>query len=75
MDWSSIAANWESHYWSIQEDWPQFTEEEILAVHGDRDALIALVRKRYRIPRREAERQVLEWEVFYADPMETWELM
>lgn len=72
MDWSSIAANWESHYWSIHEDWPQFTDEEIRAVHGDRDALIALVKEKYRLPKREAERQVLEWEQFLAEPMQTW---
>lgn len=75
MDWNSIAANWDSHFWSIHEEWPQFTEEEIRAVNGNREGLIALVRTRYHLPKREAERQVFEYEVFYADPMETWELI
>lgn len=65
MNWDLIEDNWNLAKDLMQEKWGRLTDNDLDAIAGDRDQLIAKLEEKYRIPRDEAHRQVREFERYY----------
>lgn len=59
--WQDMQANWQSSIGSIKDRWAELTEEELLAVNGDRDQLVTLVQDVYGLDQEAAETEVADW--------------
>ena len=61
MEWNEISANWPALSGSIMTRWPDAEEDRVLAIDGDREALIAYVSRLDAVPVVEAADRVSEW--------------
>lgn len=59
--WTELQANWQDSIGSIKDRWADLSEEELLSVNGDREALVALVQEKYGLDRDAAESEVNDW--------------
>lgn len=59
--WTDLQDNWQDSISSIKDRWSDLTEEELLSVNGDREALVTLVQDKYGLDRASAESQVNDW--------------
>ena len=59
--WSDLQNNWQDSIGSIKDRWADLSDEELMSVNGDRDALVALVQDKYGLDRDTAESQVNDW--------------
>ncbi len=59
--WQDMQANWQDSIGSIKDRWAELTEEELLAVNGDRDQLVTLVQDVYGLDQSAAEAEVADW--------------
>ena len=57
-----IAHEWSALKGQIKEQWGKLTDDDLLAIAGQREQLLARIRSRYKLTEIEAERQVEEWE-------------
>jgi uncharacterized protein YjbJ (UPF0337 family) len=55
-------SNWITARGRIKEQWSMFTDEDLDASAGRRDALLTKVKENLRVTPEEADRQVTEWE-------------
>lgn len=61
MQWTAVKSNWPAFVEAIMQRWPATEENDLLALEGDRERLVAYVAKAEGLERPEAERQVAEW--------------
>ena len=61
MDWNDVVTNWPALSGSILTRWPEADEDTVLAMEGDRTALVAYVSRLESIPEAEAEERVADW--------------
>ena len=61
MNWSDVAARWPSLSEHVQSRWDRITKADLSGIAGNRDALAALLRERYSLDAREAEKSIDEW--------------
>ena len=66
-----MQANWTRLVGQVKETWSEFTEDEIQAIHGDRDNLVAMLQERYRLAKFQAEREVDEWAKYVCEAIHT----
>jgi len=59
--WQPIEGNWDQAMGSVKERWVELTDDDLLALSGDKDQFVSLIEQKYGIPREEAEQQVNEW--------------
>lgn len=59
--WTDLQANWQDSIGSIKDRWADLSEEELLSVNGDREALVTLVQEKYGLDRDTAESEVNDW--------------
>jgi uncharacterized protein YjbJ (UPF0337 family) len=57
-----FATEWSKLRGQIKEQWGKLTDDDLLAIAGQREQLLASIREKYGIAVEEAERQVAEWE-------------
>ncbi|MEE4273699.1 MAG: CsbD family protein [Thermoanaerobaculales bacterium] len=57
-----IAHDWSVLKGQIKEQWGKLTDDDLLAIAGQREQLLARIRSQYSLAADEAERQVEEWE-------------
>lgn len=62
MDWSQAKDEWTQLRGRIKEEWGSLTDDDLLRISGQREQLLAEIRKHYHVAVEEAERQVREWE-------------
>lgn len=61
MQWDQIAAKWDRMKGSARIQWPAISDEDALATEGQRDKLVALVRRTYDLSEEDAETEVEDW--------------
>ncbi len=59
--WTELQGNWQDSIGSIKDRWADLSEEELLSVNGDREALVTLVQDKYGLDRDTAESEVNDW--------------
>lgn len=57
-DWSHLQAKWKQYKGKVRERWGRLTDEDLGAVQGKREELIAKIQERYGLAAEEAERQL-----------------
>jgi|GEM_PF-621385 uncharacterized protein YjbJ (UPF0337 family) len=61
MDWEEIRQRWSELKTRAQQRWNRFTEEDLEAIAGQRDALISKLEERYTLTKEEAGRMADEF--------------
>ena len=67
MEWSTIESGWDNFKASAKLRWGKLSVGQINGIAGKRDELLRRIREAYALTQEEAERQVAEWQVKYAD--------
>lgn len=62
MNWDQIAGNWKQAKGAVKGKWGQLSDDDLMNIAGKCDQLVGQIQKRYGIAKKEAERQVKEWE-------------
>jgi uncharacterized protein YjbJ (UPF0337 family) len=62
VKWNRIAANWLPWRSRIQQRWGKLTHVHLEAIAGRRDHLLECIQQVYGLSRRNAERQLRNWE-------------
>ena len=61
MQWNAVETNWPAFIEAIMQRWPQTEEEDLLALEGDRDRLMAYIAERHDLTPAEANEQIIAW--------------
>ena len=61
MQWTAVKSNWPAFIEAIMQRWPATSENELLALDGDRERLANHIAEAEGLEPQEAERQVAEW--------------
>ena len=62
MNWSEIQGEWQLVKGLIRQRWNRLTDDDLLAINGERDLLIGRIQERYLLNKELAERQVRDLE-------------
>jgi len=62
MNETILKADWQNIKGKVREQWGKLTGDDIDEIAGQKDQLIAKVRKRYGRSVEEAEREIRDWE-------------
>jgi uncharacterized protein YjbJ (UPF0337 family) len=60
--WDKVKGSWKQTKGAVKEQWGELTDDDLLAIEGRRDQLVAKIQTRYGISREAAEAQVGAWE-------------
>ena len=60
MNWDQVEAKWKQ-LTGGRERWGKFTDDDWLAIAGQRDQLVGQIQERYGIAKAEAEKQADAW--------------
>lgn len=60
MNWEQVKGNWNQLKGKAKMQWADLTDDDLLAVEGERDKLVGKIQERYGVAKDEAERQVDE---------------
>jgi uncharacterized protein YjbJ (UPF0337 family) len=63
MNADELRGKWNQFKGSAKQKWAKLTDDDLMAIDGQRDRLIGKIQERYGIAREEAERQLNEWKV------------
>ena len=63
MDWSDIRANWPAHARRLAQRWPVLDEAELLALDGDREAVIDYLAAATGMERLAAGGELADWQM------------
>jgi uncharacterized protein YjbJ (UPF0337 family) len=66
MNWNQVQGNWKQVMGKAKEKWGDLTDDELIQIAGERDALVGLIQTKYGVVEEEAERQVKDWESSHA---------
>ncbi|QFU08454.1 hypothetical protein PARPLA_03055 [Rhodobacteraceae bacterium THAF1] len=61
MQWNAVQSNWPAFTEALMQHFPDAQENDLLALEGNRDALVDYIAKVQGVERAEADRQVGEW--------------
>lgn len=61
LQWDKIQGNWKQFKGKIQEQWGRLTDDEILAMHGEREQLAGKIQEKYGMAKEDVNRQIDEW--------------
>jgi len=61
MNWDQVKGKWTEMKGEAKTRWADLTDDDLLAVEGERDKLVGKIQERYGITKEEAERQVDDW--------------
>ena len=60
MNWDEVKGKWGQLKGSAKKRWADLTDDDLLAVEGERDKLVGKIQERYGTTKEEAERQIDE---------------
>ncbi len=60
MNWDEIKGKWNQLQGQAKTHWGKLTDDDLMAVEGNKDKLIGKIQERYGITKEAAERQVEE---------------
>lgn len=63
MNWDQVKGNWEQLKGKAKSRWAALSDDDLLAIEGERDKLVGKIQERYGLTKEEAQRQVdeLDW--------------
>ncbi len=60
--WEKFKGGWGQTKGAVKEQWGKLTDDDLLAIEGQRDQLVGKIQMRYGITHEQAEAQVSTWE-------------
>lgn len=61
MKWDRISGQWKQFTGDIKKRWGDLTDDEVMAINGNREMLAGKLQERYAIAREEAHKQIETW--------------
>ena len=61
MNQDQFEGRWKELKGKVKQQWGKLTDDDMLQIEGNQDALIGRVQQRYGVAREEAEKQVREF--------------
>ncbi len=58
MNWDEVKGKWTEMKGHVKAQWADLTDDDLLAVEGERDKLVGKIQERYGVTKEEAQRQV-----------------
>ncbi len=58
MNWDQIAGNWKEMTGNVKSKWGELTDDDVVEVNGDREALEGKIQAKYGKSKEEARREV-----------------
>ncbi|MDN5869248.1 MAG: general stress protein CsbD [Nitrococcus sp.] len=58
MAWDKIQADWQRYVGQVRILWTKLSEEDLNQIDGQRDMLIEMIHRRYKVPKDNADEQV-----------------
>lgn len=68
MQWNEIESKWTQMRGAVREKWNKLTEEDLHAINGKRQFLLAKLQERYSLSREQAEKDVDAWQKGVTQP-------
>ena len=68
MNWDRIEGNWEQYKGTVKEQWGRLTVTQLDFVAGRREHLAGQIQESYGITRKEAGKQLYDWQKLLEDP-------
>jgi uncharacterized protein YjbJ (UPF0337 family) len=62
MNWEQVESHWKNLTGSAKQNWDKLTDSDLDEISGKREELTSKVQTAYGITRREADKQVWDWE-------------
>ena len=63
MNWNQIESNWKIFKVKAKQQWNELTEAQLEAILGQRDGLLEMLQKNYKISQHAAEWQLSGWQM------------
>lgn len=67
MDWNRIEGNWRQYKGSVKEQWGRLTDAQLDVIAGRREQLAGQIQEAYGITRKEAGKQLYDWQKVLKD--------
>ena len=61
MNWEQVKGNWNQAKGAVKSRWGRLTDDDLLAIEGERDRLVGKIQEAYGVGKEEAERQIDEF--------------
>ena len=58
MNWESVKGNWHELKGLAKSRWAKLSDDDLMAVAGDRERLVGKLQRHYGLTREEAEREI-----------------
>lgn len=59
--WTQISEQWKRFAAEAQKKWGALTDEDLAEVNGSRESLVDMLQKKYRMDKKEANKQANAW--------------
>jgi uncharacterized protein YjbJ (UPF0337 family) len=60
--WDQVEGNWNQFAGKVKQRWGKLTDDDVTVINGKRQELVGKIQERYGVAKKEAEKQVDEWE-------------
>ncbi|PJI37860.1 CsbD family protein [Ferrovibrio sp.] len=60
--WDQVEGNWNQFAGKVKQRWGKLTDDDVAVINGRRQELVGKIQERYGVAKKEAEKQVDEWE-------------
>lgn len=60
--WDQVEGNWNQFAGKVKQRWGKLTDDDVVVINGKRQELVGKIQERYGVAKKEAEKQVDEWE-------------
>lgn len=64
--WDQVEGNWNQFAGKVKQRWGKLTDDDVTVINGKRQELVGKIQERYGVAKKEAEKQVDEWEKIQA---------
>jgi uncharacterized protein YjbJ (UPF0337 family) len=61
MNWDQVEGQWEEFKGTLKTKWAKLTDDDLLAISGNKDKLLGKLQKRYGLKRNQAESELEQW--------------
>ena len=61
MNWDRIEGNWTEFKGKVKQQWGKLTDDDLMAIEGDRDELAGRLQKRYGYAKDIARKEIDSW--------------
>ena len=61
MNWDRIEGNWTEFKGKVKQQWGKLTDDDLMAIEGDRDELAGRLQNRYGYAKDVARKEINSW--------------